>query len=441
VIGPVQDAHGLHGDDAMLSALRRAAGADAVVTPEAGAWSVHGTTARAIVSPTDADCVAEVLALCSAEGWTVEPAGAGTWLDHGRTPSRPADIILSTRRMDTRIESEPADLVVGADAGVRIQTLQERLSANGQELTLDPPHHSNATIGAMIALASAGPLRASAGTPRDHVLGIEAVTGDGRRLRFGGRVVKNVAGYDAVRLLTGSRGTLGVITSVWLRVRARPVAERSLTVAGELPVLLQALAGRSYANAAALELLGPATAAALGLTRQWTLAIRLRGGRAELDDAVARITGTAAGSEVSDLAMPAWSGLARLENAARPLVRVAGLASDLAATMDRCSTCISASGNTLDDWNIAVHAAGGIVRMWPLAPASERFTEQVAPALGVLRHETEAAGGTVLLEYASPELQAVVPARTPDDEVTQNLGAGLRRVFDPAGILAPGRWP
>src|SRR5690606_34511512 len=96
-----------------------------------------------------------------------------------------------------------------------------------------------ATIAATIALAAAGPLRASAGTPRDHVLGIEAVSGDGRLLRFGGRVVKNVAGYDAVRLLTGSRGTLGVITSVWLRVRARPVAERSFALSGELPAVPQ----------------------------------------------------------------------------------------------------------------------------------------------------------------------------------------------------------
>lgn len=436
MIERAHDAHGLHGDDAMLDALRRAAGADAAASPEAGAWSVHGATPRAIVSPKDADGVAAVLALCSAEGWSVEPAGAGTWLDHGRAPARPADIILSTRRMDTRIESEPADLVVGADAGVRIDALQERLAANGQELTLDPPHHPDATVGAMIALASAGPLRASAGTPRDHVLGIEAVSGDGRRLRFGGRVVKNVAGYDAVRLLTGSRGTLGVITSVWLRVRARPVAERSLAVAGDLDALLEALAGPDYANTAAKELLGPATAAALGLARQWTLAVRLRGGRAEVGDAVARIAGTTTGLEVIDLAMPAWAGLARLETAAWPMVRVAGLASDLDATLDRCGHCISASGNTLDDWHIAAHAAGGIVRMWPLAPGND-----LGPAVAALRRETEAAGGTVLLERASPELQAAVPARSLDDAVKQNLAAGLRRVFDPAGILAPGRWP
>src|SRR5690606_17883470 len=287
----------------MLDALRRAAGADAVEVPVSG-WIVHGNAPRAIVSPTTVDAVATVLELCSAEGWIVEPARSGTWLDHGRAPERTADIILSTRRPDQRLESEAADLVVGA---------------------------------------AAGPLRASAGTPRDHVLGIEAVSGDGRLLRFGGRVVKNVAGYDAVRLLTGSRGTLGVITSVWLRVRARPVAERSFALSGELPAVLQVLAGLQDMAIAATELLSPSTAAALGLPRAWTLTLRLRGGPAELTAAAIRIAGSVAGAECRDLATPAWDGLARLELPARPLIRVTGLGSDLQALLDRSVSFISAS--------------------------------------------------------------------------------------------------
>src|SRR5690606_26707295 len=198
----------------MLDALRRAAGHDAVEAPAPGAWSVHGAAPQAVVSPPDADGVAAVLELCSAEGWTVEPAGAGTWLDHGRAPARSADIVLSTRRLRGRIDSEPADLVVGTDAGVPLERLQQRLASDGQELALDPPYAGDATIGATIATAAAGPLRAGYGTARDHVLGLEVVTGDGRRIHFGGRVVKNVAGYDGVRLLTGSRGTLGIITGL-----------------------------------------------------------------------------------------------------------------------------------------------------------------------------------------------------------------------------------
>src|SRR5690606_30784021 len=153
----------------------------------------------------------------------------------------------------------------------------------------------------------------SAGTPRDHVLGIEAVSGDGRLLRFGGRVVKNVAAYDAVRLLTGSRGTRGVITSDWLRVRAPPGAERSFARSGVLAAVQQVLAGLQALAIAAPGLLSPATAAALGLARAWTLALRLRGGPAELPAAAIRIAGSVAGAEFRDLATPAWDGLARLE--------------------------------------------------------------------------------------------------------------------------------
>ncbi|NLG62321.1 MAG: FAD-binding oxidoreductase [Candidatus Cloacimonetes bacterium] len=440
MIDTAPDARGVHGPDAMLDALRRAAGADAVEVPVSG-WTVHGNAPRAIVSPTTVDAVAAVLELCSAEGWIVEPAGSGTWLDHGRAPERPADIILSTRRLDQRLESEPADLVVGTDAGVKFDVLQARLATHGQELTLDPPHHPDATIAATIALAAAGPLRASAGTPRDHVLGIEAVSGDGRLLRFGGRVVKNVAGYDAVRLLTGSRGTLGVITSVWLRVRARPVAERSFALSGELPAVLQVLAGLQDMAIAATELLSPSTAAALGLPRAWTLTLRLRGGPAELTAAAIRIAGSVAGAEFRDLATPAWDGLARLELPARPLIRVTGLGSDLQALLDRSVSFISASGNDLDDWHLAAHARSGIVRLWPKREPEAEHLERLVGPLAALREETHAAGGTVVLECAPPALQEHVPARATGDEITRRLETSLKQVFDPAGILAPGRWP
>lgn len=429
--------HGVHGAEAMLDALRRAAGGDAV-EPAPAEWRVHGRAPRALVSPHDSDAVAAVLALCSAEGWTVEPAGAGTWLDHGRAPARPADIILSTRRLTSRLESEPADLVIGAGAGVPLDAVQQRLAAHGQELTLDPPHHPDATIGATIALAAAGPLRASAGTPRDHVLGIEAVSGDGRPLRFGGRVVKNVAGYDAVRLLTGSRGTLGVITHVWLRVRARPAAERSFALSGELPAVLQMLVGLHDVGVAAAELLAPATAANLGLARDWTLALRLRGGPAELTAAAIRIAGSAAGVVYRDLASPAWDGLARLEMQARPLMRVTGVSSDLPTVLERSLSFISASDTMLEDWHVAAHARSGTVRLWPAAALD---LDHLAAPLTTLRQQTEAAGGTVVLECAPASLQERVQARSPGDEVTQRLESGLKRVFDPAGILAPGRWP
>ena len=140
-----------------------------------------------------------------------------------------------------------------------------------------------------------------------------------------------------------------------------------------------------------------------------------------------------------------WGGLARLETVARPLVRLAGLSSDLATATDRTLRFISASDTTLDDWHVAAHATGGIVRLWPAAGAmsgnAEPATDALGHALADLRQETASGGGTMVLECATPALQAIVPARSAGDAITQRLETGLKRVLDPAGILAPGRWP
>ncbi|MGH7445462.1 MAG: FAD-binding oxidoreductase, partial [Longimicrobiales bacterium] len=407
----------------MIDALRRAAGADAVAVPDADRWRVHGSAPQAVVSPANAEAVAAVLTLCSAEGWRVEPAGAGTWLDHGRTPAQPAPIVLSTRRLARRIDTEPADLVAGVDAGVTLDALQHRLAADRQELPLDPPRSPDATLGAVIALASAGPLRASAGTPRDHVLGISMVTGDGRLLEFGGRVVKNVAGYDIVRLLTGSRGTLGVITSLWLRLRARPAADHSFVIVGERDRLLQMIAELGDLGPAAAELLAPSTVRVVARrtgavpSDGWALAVRLRGGREELAAARGKLAGLVTGLALTDATQDLWTALATGEAAAAPVIRVAGLPATLAATVARCTDFISASGNSLDAWHLAAHACDGVVRLWPAVRAQSRLTEIAGPLLD-LRQTTAAAGGTVLLEAARPALQELVPVRGAVDGVT-----------------------
>lgn len=452
----------------MIDALRQAAGADAVAPPYADRWRVHGASPQALVSPATPEDVAAVLALCSVQGWRVEPAGAGTWFDHGRATEQPAHIILSTHRLASRIEAEPADLVVGADAGVPLDTLQRRLAGDNQELPLDPPHAPDATIGATIALAAAGPLRASAGTPRDHVLGVTVATGDGRLLRFGGRVVKNVAGYDVVRLLTGSRGTLGIITGLWLRLRAMPAADHSLLVSGPRERLLQLIAGLGDVMPAAAELLAPATARtlvnALGLAParpgtsagattgttgsgagaarsaapDWALALRLRGGVEELMAVRTKLTGLVAGLGLTESPGTLWHTLGGMEAAAAPVLRVAGVPAALASTLALCTDFISRSDNDLE-WHLAAHATAGIVRMWPAGRTGGRLPD-MAEALIELREAAETAGGTMILEAAPPSLQARVPVRGAVDEVTRRLESELKRVLDPEGILAPGRW-
>ena len=426
-------------DSALRDEVRRIAG-DAAMTPaDAARWRVHGFAPRVAVAPDSADGVAALLSRASAEGWPVELAGAGTWLDHGAAPAAPPDLLISTIRMTGRIEAEPADLVVGVAAGVPVAALAERLAIDSQELPLDPPALSGATTGALVALGAAGPLRAGLGTPRDYMLGLEVVTGDGRCLSFGGRVVKNVAGYDLVRLLTGSRGTLGLITSAWLRLRARPASDRTLACAGDLDELLEVIAGLADTGVAAAELLAPATARAIIGTSGWTLLLRVRGGRAEVEDAAGRIAGLVAGPQLTESGPDVWTRLAALEAAAAPLFRASRLRADLPTTLAAASQLITRSSNELDDWHVAVHALDGIVRLWPAMTLDDTAVVRLGAEATALRAELEAADGSLLIEAAPVALQRHVPVRGTPDPVVARLEAELKRTFDPAGILGRNR--
>jgi len=155
--------------------------------------------------------------------------GGGTWLDANR-PVR-ANATLVMRGIAGVVEYEPGDLTLTARAGTTLEEIERVTAAHGQWLTLDPTGDpSRASIGATIATASAGALAHHFGTPRDMTLGVEFVTGAGDIVRGGGRVVKNVAGFDLTRLITGSWGSLGVITEVTVRLRALPAVQHTLAI-------------------------------------------------------------------------------------------------------------------------------------------------------------------------------------------------------------------
>src|SRR5688572_15752800 len=143
---------------------------------------------------------------------------------------RGAKVKLAATNMTAVAEYEPADLVIAVQAGATLADIAAATAPHNQFLALDPPVADDTSIGSIIANAVAGPLRHAHGTPRDQVLGLEVVTGDGRVLEFGGRVVKNVAGYDVVRLIVGSRGRLGFITRVNLRLKPAPAVDESIAV-------------------------------------------------------------------------------------------------------------------------------------------------------------------------------------------------------------------
>jgi glycolate oxidase FAD binding subunit len=205
--------------------LQRIVGAENV-REASGEDAVDGVKPSVVVEPATIEEISEVMKLASREGLAVSPRGGGTKMGLGNPP-REVDLILSTARMDEVIEHVPGDQIVRTQAGLRLQDLQEKLAESDQLLGVDPPEEG-ATIGGVIAANSSGPRRLRYGTIRDLIIGIKIVLADGTVAKAGGKVVKNVAGYDLSKLFTGSLGTLGVIAEA--NFRLHPIRETARTV-------------------------------------------------------------------------------------------------------------------------------------------------------------------------------------------------------------------
>lgn len=207
------------------------------------AFAIDGVLPTAAVSPGSEDEVAAVLRLANERHWMVVPAGGFTQQTMGAVPER-VDVILRTERLSQVMHYDPADLTVGVGAGITVAGLDSLLAARGQMLPIDPPQPHRTTVGGILATAASGPLRHGYGTIRDYCIGIRFVTGDGLIAKGGGRVVKNVAGYDLMKLMIGSQGTLTVIVSANFKVVPRP--RRTRTFAAEFAGAADALRFRDF---------------------------------------------------------------------------------------------------------------------------------------------------------------------------------------------------
>jgi glycolate oxidase FAD binding subunit len=189
-------------------------------TPEDAVEAVQPT---GVIAPGTAQEVAQVLRYCNSAGLTIIPRGGGTQLGLGNRP-RQADFVLSLERLNRVIEHAWGDMTVTVEAGCTIGKLQRVLQEHGQQLAADPMQPERATVGGVLATAESGTLRIRYGAIRDLVLGVEMALPDGSVIKAGGKVVKNVAGYDLTKLAIGSLGTLGVITRAVFRLHPIPVA-------------------------------------------------------------------------------------------------------------------------------------------------------------------------------------------------------------------------
>jgi glycolate oxidase FAD binding subunit len=192
---------------------------------------IDGQSIPLIVEPDSPAEIADALAEADRQGWGVAPLGGGSSLSLGNRPER-IDLGISTNRLRGVIEYEPTDLTMSVAAGSRFADVQAVLGEHGQQLPIEVPDPENATIGGLIATAIAGPKRYGAGTLRDLLIGISAAHPSGTVTKAGGMVVKNVTGFDLMRLYLGSLGTLGVIVSANFKVL--PVARAEATVIAEL---------------------------------------------------------------------------------------------------------------------------------------------------------------------------------------------------------------
>jgi glycolate oxidase FAD binding subunit len=193
-----------------------------------------------VVEPANEEEVSAVLRCADQEGLAVIPRGGGTKLDWGNPPSR-ADVILSTAKLDRVLEHAWADLTVTVQAGCTVADLQQTLAQHGQRLAIDVLWPEKATIGGILATNDSGALRLAYGSLRDLIIGITLVLADGTIAKSGGKVVKNVAGYDLPKLATGAMGTLGVITQATFRLHPLPRNTRTLTIAAGDPKAAQTL--------------------------------------------------------------------------------------------------------------------------------------------------------------------------------------------------------
>lgn len=376
-------------------------------------------TQGAVQRPRDTADVRDALRAAAASKTTLRLRGGGTWLDAGRPVAAQATLDLSS--LDGVVEYVPGDLTLTARAATPLATLDDLTRANGQWLPLDPFGSRDGTIGATLATASAGPLGAAVGLPRDLALGMEYVTGDGTVARGGGRVVKNVAGFDMVRLMTGAWGTLAVLTEITVRLRALPEAEATLALpVPHLPAaraaLVAALRDAPLASPA-LEMLDAPLAAACGAGDTSVVLVQLTG-NAEAVDAQRRTLANL--GEVATLTSTAWRALRGVEPHGGATFRLSRPPSDLpelwSTVMNACADLPGAMA----------HAAveRGVVRVM-LPEGGEGALARVLPRL--------ASAGHLVAERLPRGGWAQVAAMAQDP-----LSARLRRAFDPAAILNPG---
>ena len=416
--------------DALVAGVDALAGT-AIARPGSVADAIDGVVPGAVAEPPTPAVFAKTLAWATGTRRSVIVRGGGTKLGWGPSPGS-VDLVVSTRAMREVVEHRHGDLTVTVQAGATLAETNAVLSRHRQWLPLDPPLSDRATIGGIVAANDSGPRRQRHGAPRDLIIGMTLARADGTMAKTGGIVVKNVAGYDLARLMTGSFGCLGVILTATFKLA--PLAKASRTVSVEFPASARcgSFVADLLAHAStptALEVAAPPTTMLIRFESVETAAVE----QAEQAATLARGHGGTPIVLTGEAEAAAWREHdARVFEREGPIVKLAILPAELSATL---AWLDDASSTRRLDYVVTGRAGLGVLYLGLNGAVSQQ-----ASLLTALRERLPVGRGSAVIQRADLELKTLVDVWGP-------VGDGLRimqevkRRFDPTGTLNPGRGP
>ena len=392
--------------------------------------AIAGLDPRFVMEPADEAQLAAALREAHRAGLAVIPRGGGTKLNWGNPPER-ADLLLSTARLNKIIEHAWADLTVSVEAGVTIRELQAALAAHNQRLAIDPLWPKSATVGGILSTNDSGTLRLRFGSLRDLIIGVTIALPDGTLASSGGKVVKNVAGYDLPKLVTGAFGTLGVITRAIFRLHPLPPATRTFTCLAKDPAdaqrLLMAIQDSKLAHTA--------LQARFVERVQPQIDVLFEATEAGLAAQAAQLKSIVHPAPSSETEPPVWKARQELYSAAQrqdtpcAIAKISVLPMNVANAVEHI---VSLARLHQLRAHTVMQATGLGATLLEGAPQS------LHAALQTLRAELESASGSLFLADHPVDFPAFDPWGTPPDSLP--LMRALRQQFDPARTLNPGRF-
>ncbi len=416
---------------------------DSGATPQTEAQAASRSIERALeVAPQSTAAAVQVMQLAMTEDKAVVPAGAATWIDAGNLLHR-SDLIVTTRRMTRVLKHEPADLVATAEAGLTLRNFQKHLAQAGQWLPIDPPDDGRGTLGGVVATGLGGPHALGFGLPRSFVIGMKMVLADGRAIKAGGNVVKNVAGYDLCKLFTGSYGTLGLITELTFKLRPLPAESRTVVAWSSLASLIAA--GRKVSSEfapVAVELISSRLAKSLEIGNgEAALMMRFVGSAravvAQTAQALKLLREDGNRCATLDEDSQPWNKLSAvpLQSANDLSWRVALRPGDLPAFLNDVAALETDEASHA---GLGWHAGLGDGRLRAIARTPVYHREAVR-ALARLRQKAESLGGSLVVESAPLEIKSELDSWGSFGSATE-LMKRVKAQLDPENLLSPGRF-